>query len=164
MKNLIPILALFVVVSISHVLALPSQLFAECLDQKTDQTAPTAVSSDPEMEEFFRYFARSLRYPNELRATNIQTHMLVLIQVDDAGKSTVKEIIGENKAEFSEQVLTLIEKYPGNWDESFFGKTVALPFIFKMNKGKEPVPPSLENLSFDEMIRPITVTGYNTSR
>lgn len=120
--------------------------------------------NDPALEELFDYFRKNVKYPTELRRDNVQTHMVVFVQVDDSGKGSVVEIIGENHEGFSGQIVALIEKYPNKWGESYFGKKVGMPFIFQKHKGKEIVPPSLKNASFDELLTPITVTGYDAVR
>jgi hypothetical protein len=164
MKKLILFSFLYAAIGSSHA---ANSLFTPQSESSEYQLALLSEDpnpNDPALEELFVYFRKNLKYPTELRHDNVQTHMVVFVQVDDNGKGSVVEIMGENYEEFSGQIIALIEKYPNKWGESYFGKKVGLPIIFQKHKGKEIVPPSLKNASFDELLTPITVTGYDAVR
>jgi hypothetical protein len=164
MKKLILFSFLFAVTGSSHAANSRFTPQSESSDYQLALLSEDTNPNDPALEELFVYFRKNLKYPTELRRDNVQTHMVVFVQVDDAGKGRVTEIIGENHEGFSEQIIALFEKYPNKWSDSYFGKKVAMPIIFQKNKGKEIVPPALKDASFEELLTPITVIGYDTSR
>ncbi|MCF1753155.1 hypothetical protein [Mariniradius sediminis] len=164
MKKLILFSFLFAVTGSSHAANSLSAPLNKPSDYRLALISEYPNPNDPALEELFDYFRKNVKYPTELRRDNVQTHMVVFVQVDDSGKGSVVEIIGENHEGFSGQIIALIEKYPNKWGESYFGKKVGMPFIFQKHKGKEIVPPSLKNASFDELLTPITVTGYDAVR
>lgn len=164
MKKLILFSFLFAAIESSDAVNSLSALQIESSDLQLQLILEDPNPNDPAMEELFLYLRKNLRYPNELRENSVQSHMVVFVQVDDKGTGVVQEIIGENHEEFSGQIISLFEKYTGKWDASYFGEKVAMPFIFQKHKGKELVPPSMANTSFDKLLDPVVVTGYDATR